>query len=142
MKVKYSFGKINKQLKYLYIEKNRIIIKKGNLSIFGDKSLTEEAIIFITEINSIEIKRPMLKKGAMKITISSGKTIELDIATIKQYNDANEIKKYIEEYKADQNSNIKTNDKYDDLEKLKNLLDNNVITQEEFNKEKNKILNK
>ena len=29
-----------------------------------------------------------------------------------------------------------------DLEKLKNLLDNNVITQEEFNKEKNKILNK
>lgn len=142
MKVKYSFGKINKQLKYLYIEKNRIIIKKGNLSIFGDKSLTEEAIIFITEINSIEIKRPMLKKGVMKITISSGKTIELDIATIKQYNDANEIKKYIEEYKADQNSNIKTNDKYDDLEKLKNLLDNNVITQEEFNKEKNKILNK
>lgn len=142
MKVKYSFGKINKQLKYLYIEKNRIIIKKGNLSIFGDKSLTEEAIIFITEINSIEIKRPMLKKGAMKITISSGKTIELDIATIKQYNDANEIKKYIEEYKTDQNSNIKTNDKYDDLEKLKNLLDNNVITQEEFNKEKNKILNK
>lgn len=142
MKVKYSFGKINKQLKYLYIEKNRIIIKKGNLSIFGDKSLTEEAIIFITEINSIEIKRPMLKKGVMKITISSGKTIELDIATIKQYNDANEIKKYIEEYKTDQNSNIKTNDKYDDLEKLKNLLDNNVITQEEFNKEKNKILNK
>ena len=32
--------------------------------------------------------------------------------------------------------------KYSDLNKLKKLLDNDIITQEEFEKEKKKILNK
>ena len=38
-----------------------------------------------------------------------------------------------------QNSNI-NNTKYDDLKKIKELLDNGILTQDEFEKEKNKIL--
>lgn len=38
-------------------------------------------------------------------------------------------------------SSMRANSKYDDLEKLKELLDNGVITEEEFTKEKYKILN-
>lgn len=144
MNTKYSFGKLNSKIKYLYIEKDKIVIKKGNLAIFGDKFLTSEATFFIKEIDSIEITRPMIKNGMMKIILLSSAIVELDIATIKQYNDANEIKSYIEEYKASKISNTKSDDKdkYDNLEKLKKLLDNNVITQEEFNSEKKKLLNK
>lgn len=144
MNTKYSFGKLNSKIKYLYIEKDKIVIKKGNLAIFGDKFLTSEATFFIKEIDSIEITRPMIKNGMMKIILLSSAIVELDIATIKQYNDANEIKSYIEEYKASKISNTKSDDKdkYDILERLKKLLDNNVITQEEFNSEKKKLLNK
>lgn len=38
------------------------------------------------------------------------------------------------------NHKIKNDDKYEKLEKLKKLLDDNVITEEEYNKEKSKIL--
>ena len=143
MNTKYSFGKLNSKIKYLYIEKDKIVIKKGNLAIFGDKFLTSEATFFIKEIDSIEITRPMIKNGMMKIILLSSAIVELDIATIKQYNDANEIKSYIEEYKASKISNTKSDDKdkYDNLERLKKLLDNNVITQEEFDNEKKKLLN-
>lgn len=39
-------------------------------------------------------------------------------------------------------SNKKNNDKYDELEKLKKLYDDKVLTKEEFETEKDKILNK
>lgn len=39
-------------------------------------------------------------------------------------------------------SNKKSNDKYDELEKLKKLYDDKVLTKEEFEAEKDKILNK
>ncbi len=39
-------------------------------------------------------------------------------------------------------SNKKSNDKYDELEKLKKLYDDKVLTKEEFETEKDKILNK
>lgn len=41
----------------------------------------------------------------------------------------------------EKSSTEKLKSKYDDLEKLKKLLDNGVITEEEFTKEKYKILN-
>lgn len=44
--------------------------------------------------------------------------------------------------KVEIQSNNGSNSKYDDLSKLKELLDSNIITQEEFEEEKKKILNK
>ena len=39
-------------------------------------------------------------------------------------------------------NNTKSNNKYDELEKLKKLYDDKVLTKEEFETEKEKILNK
>lgn len=95
MKEKYAFGKLGSKMKYLYISDSSLSIKSGNLSLFGDKFLMQEDTININEITNIEITRPMMKSGTMNIITSSGKIIELEIATIKQYNKANELKKII-----------------------------------------------
>lgn len=95
MNEKYTFGKLGNKMKYLYLEDSTISIKSGNLALFGDKFLTQDESISTKEINNIEITRPMMKSGSMKIITSSGKIVELEIATIKQYNKANEIKKIL-----------------------------------------------
>ena len=56
---------------------------------------------------------------------------------------AEEIKNTIEQYNINASKGnvvINENDKYDKLAKLKDLLDNNVISKEEFEKEKKKLL--
>lgn len=61
----------------------------------------------------------------------------------KKTNDAaEEIKRTIEQYNLNSNkvTTIAKEDKYDKLAKLKKLLDDNVITQEEFENEKCKLL--
>ena len=50
-----------------------------------------------------------------------------------------ESKKMIDEVET---NNTDVDKKYNDLIKLKKLLDENIITKEEFEKEKKKILNK
>lgn len=95
MNKKYTFGKLGNKMKYLYLEDTTISIKSGNLALFGDNFLIQDESISIKEICNIEITRPMIKSGSMKIITSSGKIVELEIATIKQYNKANEIKKII-----------------------------------------------
>lgn len=51
---------------------------------------------------------------------------------------------YSENFKYGQNKNVATiqTNKYDDLDKLKKLLDDKVITKSEFDAEKKKIFNK
>ena len=58
-------------------------------------------------------------------------------------NAAEEIKRVIEQYNLYTNkgtTSVKEEDKYDKLAKLKKLLDDGVITKEEFEKEKIKLL--
>jgi len=60
----------------------------------------------------------------------------------KKYNQqALEIKDYIENKLLNKDTIITSTDKYDQLSKIKKLLDENVISQEEFENEKKKILN-
>lgn len=92
---KYTFGKLGNKIRYLYVNDSNLTIKSGNLALFGDKFLTQEDSISIKEINNINITRPMMKSGIMQIITSSGKIIELEIATIKQYNKAEELKKLL-----------------------------------------------
>lgn len=61
----------------------------------------------------------------------------------KTNNAAEEIKRVIEQYNLNTNKGttiVKEEDKYDKLAKLKKLLDDGVITKEEFEKEKIKLL--
>lgn len=112
-------------------------------------------IIPIKNITSVQLKHSGFARGYIQFTIAgeSAKNVgiingQLDENIIyfdgKKYNkNADEIKNYIEKYNSDntnQNIIIKE-DKYDKLAKIKKLLDDSVITQEEFENEKNKILN-
>lgn len=58
----------------------------------------------------------------------------------KTNQNAKEIKEYIEKYNSKDNGNVNTTDKYDQLAKLKKLLDNGTLTSEEFESEKRKLL--
>ena len=83
-------------------------------------------------------------KGGLQRAMKDENTVIFDGGIDKNANTkAKEIKKYIEDYinNNNKNANVKIEDKYDKLAKLKKLLDNNVITENEFNEEKNKILN-
>ena len=53
----------------------------------------------------------------------------------------NNVKSGIEEQKEPTNKNVELFDKYDKLRFIKELLDDNILTQDEFNKEKQKVLN-
>lgn len=92
MKEKYLFGKLGSKIKYLYIDNETISIKDGGTALLSDKFLTNEEIINKKDITNIEIARPMLKPGYMIITTSSGKNIQFEISTVKQYKNALFIK--------------------------------------------------
>ena len=68
------------------------------------------------------------------------------ISEEKNNNDVvREIKEYIENYNGNNTINTvtniyNTNDKYDKLEKIKRLLEQGILTKEEFEVEKTKIL--
>ena len=131
------------------------IISKLSHGFSGDK------VIFFSQITSIQLKKAGIGRGYIQFTIAgtpekkSGmifgdKVDENTIYFSSSFNNkivnanANEIKKTIEKYLASSTKEtiIKVDDKYDRLAKLKKLLDDNVINQEEFENEKNKLLNK
>ncbi|MCF0149699.1 MAG: SHOCT domain-containing protein [Clostridium sp.] len=59
----------------------------------------------------------------------------------EKYKIALDIKKYIEDYTSKSNENIFSNiSTADELSKFKKLLDDGIINEEEFNKQKNKLL--
>ena len=88
-------------------------------------------------------------KGGLKQALEDENSIvfggTFDDKTLNR--NAREIKSYIEQFNSIKpvesgvTNIIKNDDKYDKLKKLKDLLDNNIINQEEFEKEKSKLLN-
>ncbi|HAB66557.1 MAG TPA: hypothetical protein DCE23_04235 [Firmicutes bacterium] len=82
-------------------------------------------------------------KGGLKAAQHDENTVVW--AHKNQNKNAAEIIEYINNYnnsdsQANNNVNIIQSDNYDKLIKLKKLLDDNIITQEEFEKEKTKLL--
>lgn len=118
---------------------------------------TGERAIKIKDIVSVQLKEAGIARGYLQFVMAG--TIEKKVSLTKNNNDENtiyfdasgknsqvnenarEIKKYIENYNSEENTAIKSENKYDQLTKLKKLLDDNIISQEEFDKEKEKILN-
>lgn len=115
-----------------------------------------EKAIKIKDIVSVQLKEAGFARGYIQFVMAG--TIEKKVSITKNNNDENtvyfdasgkqskenemarEIKEYIENYNTQ--GVVKTEDNYDKLIKLKKLLDDNIINQEEFEKEKEKILNK
>ena len=147
--------------------KTKIIISDGTLTIsrpgivskfshgfVGDKT------ILINNISAVQLKKAGFARGYIqcilpgttekKVGIVNGSIDENIIYFDAGFNkdeinaNAEEIKLYIENYNSSNTKNTSETqvqkNKYDELKQIKELLDDGVINQEEFEKEKEKIL--
>lgn len=127
------------------------VLSKLSHGFSGDKT------IMINQISAVQIKKAGMARGYIQFILAGTREAKSGILGSKDENiiyfdsafknkevnaNAEEIKKYIEQYNSNiYNQNIvKEDDKYDKLIKLKKLLDDSVISQEEFENEKTKIL--
>lgn len=135
------------------------ISRPGLISKFSHGFSGDKTILF-NQISAIQIKKAGIARGYIQFVMagtkegksgvifgdSKNENIVYFASTFnnKKTNDAaEEIKRTIEQYNLKSNKGttvIKEEDKYDKLAKLKKLLDDNVITQEEFESEKSKLL--
>ncbi len=135
------------------------ISRPGLISKFSHGFSGEKTILF-NQISAIQIKKARMARGYIQFVMagtkegksgvifgdSKNENIVYFASTFnnKKTNDAaEEIKRTIEQYNLNSNKEttiVKEEDKYDKLVKLKKLLDDNVITQEEFENEKSKLL--
>lgn len=133
----------------------KITINDNSISIFISKTLPQTTIL-ISNILSVEIQKPsLLQKGYIHFITNYNKNENVDLTQIlnlaldpytmvlskKEYIIAIKIKEIIEKYKL----TIKSVDKEkisiaDELNKFKKLLDDGIINQDEFDKQKNKLL--
>ena len=143
--------------KTLEVYENKIVIRAGLA--FGRS--TKE--IYLSSINGIQVKKPGLAvPGYIQFTVSGysemkkqPRPFSLDLADDEntvtfgskaKYEEALIIKQKIESLKAKSSSIsrptvvMNQTSVADELRKLKTLLNEGVITQEEFNKIKNKLL--
>ncbi len=135
-----------------------IIMHKGAMN-FLAMGLKGDKMILLSDITSVQFKKAALLAGYLQFSLPGGKENtggmfgavgDENTITIKGERDNNEvalkIKSYIEEYRialirqpsvqhAENNISVA-----DELLKYKQLLDAEIITQEEFNQQKKKLL--
>ena len=155
----YSLGNGGKSK--IIIDGSKItILRPGILSKFSH-GFSGEKTILIKDITAVQFKPAGMGGGYLQFIFPGTKEKksgmirgEIDENIIyfdstfnnnKVNNNAKEIKEYIENYNAKMYNNTVTNvyntsDKYDKLSKIKKLLDEGVLSQEEFEAEKRKIL--
>lgn len=125
------------------------VLTNKRLIIAQDKLIGNQLItVSINNINDIYMKKGLIDGtliiDSFKETLAFVGLKRLVENTNNALNNAlNEIKNNLISNNVIQNNNTiqHSDDKYDKLSKLKKLLDENVINQEEFEKEKQKILN-
>lgn len=134
------------------------ISRPGIMSKLSHGFSGEKTILF-NQISAIQIKKAGIARGYIQFVLSGTKEARSGVIfgekdenivyfsstfnNKKTNNAAEEIKRTIEQYNLNNNKSntiIKEDDKYDKLAKLKKLLDNNVITRDEFEIEKAKLL--
>lgn len=125
------------------------VLTNKRLIIAQDKLIGNQLItVSINNINDIYMKKGLIDGtliiDSFKETLAFVGLKRLVENTNNALNNAlNEIKNNLISNNVIQNNNTiqHSDDKYDKLSKLKKLLDENVLNQEEFEKEKQKILN-
>ena len=162
MKKQFTFNSIMKDGKTIItIDDGRMTISRpGVLSKFSH-GFSGEKTVLIENISAVQLKKAGFSRGYIQFIMpgaiekKSGITngdIDENIVYFegKKYNDnAETIKLYIENYNLYKKNNGSsttinqqiTKNKYDELRQLKGLLNDGIIDQEEYNKEKEKILN-
>lgn len=134
------------------------ISRPGLMSKLSHGFSGEKTILF-NQISAIQIKKAGIARGYIQFVLSGTKEARSGVIfgekdenivyfastfnNKKTNNSAEEIKRTIEQYNLNNNKSntiIKEDDKYDKLAKLKKLLDDNVITRDEFEIEKAKLL--
>lgn len=156
MNKKYIFKGSSSGKSIVLLENEKISITRKGIVSFFMHGLKGTKTIDLNAITSIQLKKSGFSagyiqfvlmgsqesKGGLQSALQDENTIGF---TGKQYNkQAIEIKQHIEEYKAEKHAvkNISTNinDKYDQLAKIKKLLDEGTLSNEEFDIEKKRIL--
>lgn len=139
-------GKLGKKI---ILHDDKIVISMGYLPFNKNREKT----IALRNIASVEVKKPGLSSGFILFQIigeedKSRKSIsdvpsdnEILFGSKSKYKIALEIKEYIESYNLNFNSSNTNNISIaDELSKLRKLLDEGVINEEEFEKQKSKLL--
>lgn len=157
MKREYKFSSLRGGKCLIILEDEKITIKRKGILAFFNYGLKGEKVIFLKNISGIQLKEARLTIGYMQFVIMGSQESKAGLqAAMKDENtvlfgdgfhdkkmnqNAKEIKEHIERYNSNANCNSNNMfDKYDKLEKIKRLLDNGVITKEEFEQEKKKLL--
>jgi len=117
------------------ITENMLTWKKRNHNLINNDSKSFE----IKKITSVEIDSTLIGTSITIRTIA-GDMLQLEKFTLT---DAKEMKALIEQNQKSKSTIINNDNKsmLDEIIKLKELFDSGVITQEEFNKMKQKIIN-
>lgn len=158
MKKEYIFSSLQGGKCIVTLESDRITIKRKGFLAFCNYGLKGEKVIFLKNISGIQLKEAKITVGYLQFLIIGSQESKgglhsamKDENTIvfgggfndKEMNEnAKEIKSYIENYllNINQPNFTTTPDKYEQLTKIKRLLDDGVLSQEEFENEKRKIL--
>ena len=123
---------VYKYCSILVVTNKRVLSKKGLLNIITLDSP-------INKINDFNIEQTLLGKifEYSKVIIKTSSSSY----SLNYVRNAEEFKNAVVSMESSQGEK-QSKDKYDELIKLKELLDKNIITKEEFDKEKKKILDK
>lgn len=157
MEKEFSFWSMQCGKSILNIENDKITIKRKGFLAFCNYGFRGEKTILIKQISGIQLKEAKMTVGYIQFIVMGSQESKSGLrAAQKDENsivfgggfhdkEANENMKYIKEYIENFNSSITTNnvkidDQYDKLAKIKKLLDDGIITQEEFEIEKKKLL--
>lgn len=159
----YKFTSMHGGRCMIILDNDKLTIRRKGIRSFANHGLKGDKTIMLKQISSIQLKEAGVTVGYLQFVIIGSQEAKgglhqaledensivfggtFDDKTLNK--NAREIKNYIEQFnsiKSDESkvtNIIKSDDKYDKLKKLKDLLDNNIISQEEFDKEKTKLLN-
>jgi len=125
--------------------KNQSVRIEGSSVFFTKKG--QERIIPIANITSVSIQPPFAWENSRILVYTPqrfGGLVAFALQTEDELPYAKNIQKYIAEFQANPNtSNVATTTNFsvaDELIKLKALVDDGILTQEEFDKKKSKLL--
>ena len=161
---KYLFNSLSDGKVEIIIENNKLTISRPGLISKFNHGLSGDKTILINQITAVQLKKVGFSRGYIQFIISGHEERKSGVVkgekdenivyfdnfgskkNLEYNNNAEEIKKYIESFNSQSQftapiSITQQSDKYDKLKKIKELLDNGILTQEEFEKEKQKILN-